>query len=453
MLETAKISSPFLIHSEKNRLFIQSKKISLSYEETLRLCLKIKSFLREKSLKEGDVLSSFLDEPFHNVLLFLYCLESGVIFNPINPKSPTEFRKKLLSLVKPKFVFEEKKEIDCILKTDHKINLSSDAQKKWLLDKPSLVIFSSGTSSFPKAVVLSLRNLYASALSSKKIIRLSENDAWGLTLPLFHISGVSVVTRSFFSGASIALEEETPTSVVSWVPTQLKRHLDALESPPETKQTVKTVLLGGAPCPNHLLKRALERGIKIYYSYGMTEMSSQIYTQELFLEKGEIKTIGQILEGVELKISKEKEIFVKGPMLFSGYLNEKGKIEKKLDEEGFFGTKDLGIFEGKNLKIIGRKDNQFVSGGENIQPEVVEAALLRLLPHCKNIVVVEKKDEEYGFVPVAFLDQVPDDVQTLKEALRKILPPFMIPKEFFSIPQKTLSEGLKISRQALRNLL
>ena len=204
---------------------------------------------------------------------------------------------------------------------------------------------------------------------------------------------------------------------LSLVPTQLQRLLQTSLGK-EYLQTLKLILLGGSAIPENLLKQSSELGLNVKTTYGSTEMASQVATGK----KGNCR----ILPFREVRISTDSasanEIEVRGNTRFLGYL-EKDGLRKPFDENGWFKTGDLGTWESgipeqfeansavlrnkaakKNdcLKILGRKDSMFISGGENIHPEEIERVLFQS-GMIEQALVVSVKDTEFGERPVAFL--------------------------------------------------
>ena len=110
------------------------------------------------------------------------------------------------------------------------------------------------------------------------------------------------------------------------------------------------------------------------------------------------RTSGRVLSGRELKIIESGEILVRGETLCEGYFDE-GKVHSIVDDQGWFHTSDLGQLDGDQcLTVSGRIDNMFISGGENIHPERIERAMMRVF-EIEQVIVVPKKDETYGARP------------------------------------------------------
>ncbi len=321
------------------------------------------------------------------------------------------------------------------------------------LHRPSTMIFTSGSTGVPKAALHTFGNHYHSALGSNTNIALAPEDRWLHSLPLYHVGGLSIIFRCLLARAAVALPDpvrslgEAITDLgathVSLVPTQLLRLLRgdaALEG-------VKAVLLGGGPIPAYLVDEALARGLPIHTSYGLTEMASQVTTTPPGASSEELYTAGRVLPHREVSVSGEGEILVRGETLFAGYV-EGERVDRPLDAGGWFHTGDLGALdEDGYLRVRGRVDNMFVSGGENVQPEEVEEALCRL-EGVEEAVVVPIEDEEFGARPVAFVRTAggEPDPEALTRALGASLARFKVPVSFHAWPDD--HEGMKVDRAA-----
>ena len=272
------------------------------------------------------------------------------------------------------------------------------------LARPATVIFTSGSTGAPKAVLHTFGNHYHNALGSNANIALRPGDRWLHSLPLYHVGGLSILFRCLLAGATVALPQHgTPlgeaiagygATHVSLVSTQLLR---LLRENADLRE-LQAVLLGGGPVPVSLVDEAVSRGLPIHTSYGLTEMASQVTTTPQGASLKELHTSGRALPNREVIIPAGGEILVRGETLFAGYVEDK-EINCPLDTDGWFHTGDLGeLDESGNLRVLGREDNLFVSGGENVQPEEIEEALYRLdgaPPSCR-----ARADDEFG-QPVA----------------------------------------------------
>ncbi|RLM95399.1 class I adenylate-forming enzyme family protein [Haloarcula sp. Atlit-7R] len=273
-----------------------------------------------------------------------------------------------------------------------------------------LVVFTSGTTSEPKGVRLTVGNLVASAVASSYRLGVLPTDRWLVCLPTYHMGGLAsfvrsalygtavVVQRSFDADATQRVIAEHGATGVSLVPTMLSRLLDAGWEPPSA---LRFVLLGGGPASEALVDRCRERGVPVCPTYGMTETASQIATARPETAFDYAGTVGQPLAFTDVTVvsdgepcdpGERGEIVVDGPTVTSGYLSGDGAA---FGEFGFR-TGDLGYRDGDGrLWVEGRVDDRIVTGGENVDAGTVAAAV-RDHPAVEDAAVVGLPDEEWG---------------------------------------------------------
>ncbi len=304
-----------------------------------------------------------------------------------------------------------------------------------------LLLFTSGSTGTPKIAALTLASLIANAEAVCMALDLQPQDRWLLSLPLFHIGGIGLMLRCILAQATILLDEKNPDIThISYVPTQLYR------STPVYKK-LRCVLLGGAPI------HSSPPYLPIYASYGLTEMGSLVTARFQPPEKNDQYHLGPPLKGREVRLASDGEIEVRGACLFQGYW-EKGILSPALNEEGWFATGDLGILCPQDgLAITGRKDWQFISGGENIQPEEIEQALLTL-PEIVEAVVVPLADREFGKRPAACVrtNDPAFNLSRMQTKLRDRLPKYKIPIALL-ILNDIPKNGLKVDRKKVLAML
>ena len=318
---------------------------------------------------------------------------------------------------------------------------------------PVTIILSSGSTGVPKAIVHSMEAHVASAKGAALNMPLTTGDRWLWSLPLYHVSGLSILVRCAVAGATVVgmsdqdelsaeLLDARKVSHLSVVTTQLRRLLEDANFP---SPHLKSVLLGGSSVDATIVTEARSRGVKVLTTYGLTETASQVTTST---PKGDPAKSGRVLPGRELKISDSGEILVRGETLCLGYYDA-GAIESVVDDQGWFHTKDLGSLDDDGqLSVKGRIDNMFISGGENIHPESIERLMLSEF-YIFQVVVVPKKDETYGARPVAFVQGVlPSDWQS---RMRQLLQSYEVPVEVFRLPAEADGE-IKPDRMKLQEL-
>jgi O-succinylbenzoic acid--CoA ligase len=352
------------------------------------------------------------------------------------------------------------------------------SEAAWPSGRPLTLVFTSGSTGAPKAALHTAGNHFFSAEGARENIPLGPDDRWLLSLPLYHVGGLAIVLRSLWAGAAVALPREgkerparaiprTRATHVSLVAAQLRRLLDATRENRGAVPSLKAMLLGGGPIPPALIEKAHEAGWPVATSYGLTEMTSQVTTtapgDDLAVMQ---RTVGRPLPHRRVRIrragggAEHGEILVKGRPRFAGYVEGSKRREpfvRAFGEGGWLPTGDRGrIGEDGRLRVAGRLDRQFVSGGENIQPEEIEAALRRQ-PGVAEAAVVPIPHATFGKRPVAFVRGpagapfTPTDEATeeLRGALREALPGYKIPDAFYPWPEEA-ETGMKPDRAFLR---
>lgn len=318
---------------------------------------------------------------------------------------------------------ERAREIDWVSTTDGRAST----------DEPLLIGFTSGTSGEPKGVTLTAENVIESATASAFRLGVDPEDRWLCCLPTYHVGGIAplirsavygttaVIQRSFEPDATAEVLADREITGVSLVPTMLRRLLDAGWSAPDS---LRFVLLGGAPASESLLDRSLAAGIPVCPTYGLTETASQVATARPSDVADHPGTVGQPLartrvtvvdrSGDQVDPGEQGEIVVAGPTVTPGYLDP-DRTEAAFGEYGLH-TGDVGYRdENGRLWVTGRLSDTIVSGGENVDPATVESAL-ESHPAIETVAVVGVPDEEWGERVGALL--VPagtDGVPTLAE--------------------------------------
>lgn len=317
------------------------------------------------------------------------------------------------------------------------------------------VVPTSGSAGAARGVVLTEANVAASVGASQRRLGNNASDRWLLTLPLYHVGGLSIVWRTLTAGGSIMMlphfdaAEATralrdgATTMASLVPTMLHRMLVHDAGP---YCGLKAVLLGGAPATVDLVTMALDAGLPVLQTYGMTEAASQVATVEPGMAADSLGTVGSPLDGITVLISPCGEILIDGPAVSPGYLGEKPR-------SGPLQTGDLGHIDAHGRLVVGgRRDGMILSGGENVQPEHVEAAI-DVVTGAGTSVVLGAPDEEWGEVVVAVVQTAGAALPGIEAAVRRRLARHEIPKRWIAVDALPLLPNGKPDREAAARLL
>ena len=314
------------------------------------------------------------------------------------------------------------------------------------------LLFTSGTTGTPKAVPLTAGNWEAAVSASAAHLGHTADDEWLTAMPLHHVGGLSVLFRSAYVGgrvrmlpgfdpAEFADALADGATLASVVPTMLRRVLDVDDS---TYRGLKAVLVGGGPISPGLLEEAWGRGIPALPTYGMTETCAQVATLRL---GSPLVYRVHPLPGVEVRIEPDGRVALRGPQVFGGYLGEEPR-----GSEDWFLTGDLGELDNDgSLRILGRADDVIVTGGENVDPAAVEAAMARM-EGVDEVMVVGIASEEWGN-EVVCLYAGPVSKADLGRWAEDRLEPHQVPKRWIQVEKIPTTDLGKPDRSAGRALL
>jgi O-succinylbenzoic acid--CoA ligase len=338
-------------------------------------------------------------------------------------------------------------------------------------DAPLAVLFTSGTSGRAKGACLSWSNFQASALAAEDRLGSVVRERWLACMPLFHVGGLSILMRSVLFGGPVRLQPRFDAAVlsdalddgdiagVSLVPTMLTRllkHRADRAAPPG----LRALLVGGAAASPELLARALAAGYPVCPTYGLTEATSQVATAAPPRAGASSPSPMLPLRGTELRIESEGsdaaagvpgEIVVRGPTVMQGYLHDATAAARAL-RDGWLHTGDVGYLDAAGgLHVLDRRDDLIVSGGENVYPAEIEAALLEH-PLIEDAGVTGLADPDLGARVVAWVVVAAGatlDVEALRSHCRERLAGFKQPREFRRVATLPRNAVGKLQRRRL----
>jgi O-succinylbenzoic acid--CoA ligase len=379
------------------------------------------------------------------------------------------------------------------------------------------VLFTSGTTGKPKGAALIYGNLLHSAQASAARLGALPGDRWLLCLPLYHIGGLSILFRACLDGAGVHLLENFAVdavnaaldgglvTLVSLVPTMLLRIMEA-RGWRAFPAAVRLALLGGAAAPADLLARCVAAGVPVAVTYGLTEAASQVATATAEETRRKPGSAGKPLNGILLRIARIREtneaeisagevgeIWLAGPTVMAGYLEDLSLRDSAGSEAVFargagiasvaslprndmwLATGDLGYLDADgDLWVVQRRADLIVTGGENVYPAEVEAAL-RTHPAVREVCVVGLPDEAWGQVVAAVVvigdrecgmengewrmensalpeDQLRITSNDLSNFLRERLAGYKIPRVWRFVDALPQTESGKVKRGEVRAL-
>ena len=338
---------------------------------------------------------------------------------------------------------------------------------EWQREEPQLIVFTSGSTGAPKPVVLTMGNLLASAIASAFRLGVDPADRWLLTLSLYHVGGIAPIFRSTLYGTAIVVRSDFDpgqaaddldrydVTVVSLVPTMLKSMLDRRGT---LSDSLRVVLLGGAPADDALIQRCENYSVPVHPTYGMTETASQVATArptDAFDRPG---TVGRPLLWIDVTVlgdddepvapGESGELVVSGPTVTPGY---DGESSEAFCPYGLR-TGDVGYqTEDGSLFVVNRIDDRITSGGETIDPGAI-VAVLTDHEAIEAAAVVGVPDEQWGERVTALVVSTDDDlsVEAVDGHCREHLAGFKCPKTIVFVDELPRTASGSVDRPAAR---
>ena len=343
-------------------------------------------------------------------------------------------------------------------------------------DAAAMLLYTSGSTGKPKGAILPHRQIYYNSLATTIGWEIGPSDVAIVANPFFHTGGWHVFsTPLWHRGGTIvlfdqfeptafldAIAEERVTLAFS-VPTQIGM-LTQSSSWGHALPSLRFLISGGAPCPQALGARVRAAGLLFREGYGLTECGPNCFaiTDEEalrrpgavgwpapFLEMRVVSGIGNRESGVD----EPGELLLRGPQMFAGYFNDRARTAEAIDADGWLHTGDLASRDADGAyRICGRKKDMFISGGENVYPGEVEAALSEC-PGVAEAVVVGVPDEKWGEVGRAFVVPrngdalIADDVVAFA---RRRLAGYKVPKSVVVVPELPRLGSGKADRATLK---
>jgi acyl-CoA synthetase (AMP-forming)/AMP-acid ligase II len=375
-------------------------------------------------------------------LLLFGSARAAVPFTPLNYRLSAEGLRELIARLPDPLVVADAEYRDAVAGAGRQVVTSDEFLAAARTAEPlaefaepdavAVVLFTSGTSSRPKAVELTHNNLTSYITGTVEFASADPDDGALICVPPYHIAGVGAAMSNLYAGRKmvylrhfdpsewIRLAAAEGVSTATVVPTMLDRIVTALQTEPAELPTLRTLAYGGSKVALPLLRTALELlpDVGFVNAYGLTETSSTIAvlgpedhraalaaTDPAVARR--LSSVGQPVPGVEVQIRAEDgtvlgpgetgELFVRGDQV-SGRYTDIGSV---LDADGWFPTKDVAsLDEDGYLFIGGRSDDTIIRGGENIAPAEIEDVLVEH-PDVREVAVVGPEDPEWGQIIVA----------------------------------------------------
>jgi long-chain acyl-CoA synthetase len=398
------------------------------------------------------------------VLIFA-AARAGLAFTPINYRLSAESIQTLIERLPEPLVIVDGRYQDMLGDSSKRVMVSDDFLTAARTTEPAsefadpesvaIVLFTSGTTSQPKAVELSHNNLTSYVTGTVEFDSAGAQDAALICVPPYHIAGVGAALSNLYAGRKmvylpnfdanewVRLINAEHVTTATLVPTMLDRVVTVLEAGGHELTSLRNLAYGGSKVGLPLVRRALELlpGVGFVNAYGLTETSSTIAVltpddhraAQSAADVTVVKRLGSVgrpVPGIELEIRDDEgkvlaagetgELFVRGEQVSGRYTG----IGSVLDENGWFPTKDIAMLDEEGFLFIGgRSDDTIIRGGENIAPAELEEVLVEH-PAVRDVAVVGVEDAQWGQAIVAVVVPRPGaepDAEELREHVRKSL--------------------------------
>ena len=457
--------------------------------------------LNHAGIQPGDVLATVLQNTLDHACIAHACVRLNLVFAPLNTRLTGSELAWQLDRIRANLVIVDSEERlqplrapDRLCLTCAVLNGPDHAQPtqtvgviarapaalrsddRWQYNQPLAIMFTSGTTSKPKAAMISHENVFFNAVCSAARLGTLPNDRWLMCLPLFHIGGlvmlfraclqescVQLVTKFDVTAVNHALDYDGIT-LISLVPTMLHQLLQARAAPPPD---LRAILLGGAAASDQLVSGARSLGYPIAITYGLTEATSQVATSHVNTSQvntpeitsgiGSALSVGKPLLFTAVRILTEGgtaaapgeigEICVRGPSVMMGYFDE----PTNPISDGELHTGDMGYLgTAGDLYVVQRRTDLIVSGGENVYPAEVEA-ILRQHPQVSDVCVVGIPDPMWGQRVAAMVTvRSPATVAEIDAYCRERLAGFKVPRTITMVDALPMTESGKIARSVVQ---
>ncbi len=457
-----------LYSPHKEALFDYKNKKSYTYHQLWKASVYLADYFSKLGVERGDRVSVLSQNRVETVILFFALQRIGGVLVPINFRLSVSEINYVLKDADPKFLIyedyfknlidqfnsiskinydgndgiskflasvlnsEKEDESDSNLNIDPNFKHNDDSIQdlasskfKSHFDSSCMILYTSGTTGFPKGAVLTNKMLFWNAVNTTLSLNVTQEDVTINFAPLFHTGGWNVLLTPFiFRGARTIFFEKfdaieilkvsvkEKVTLLFGVPTMLSMMAETKEFKNLELSSIRYMIVGGEPMPLELIKIWNQKGVPVRQGFGLTEFGPNCFSlseKDAELKMGSIgranffvktKIINQ--QGFEVKSNEVGELLLSGPSCMKEYWNNLDATNETI-QNGWLHTGDLVKKDDQEyFYVVGRKKEMFISGGENIYPVEVEK-ILRSHPLVTEAAVVGIKDQKWGEVGHAFV--------------------------------------------------
>lgn len=478
------------LHEDKLAIVDLTSGRSWTYRELHELVAKTVTWFKTKDMQLGDRVACIAKNCAETVVLSLACGRAGLLLVPINWRLSAEEVKSLLEDCQPSWVFAD--DLGDALDIEHckiadlthlveQSSLSSLCMENH--SKPSLILYTSGTTGVPKGIMHTEASIMETTLNMGLLAYIDDQSVFLCEAPMFHVIGlISSIRPVLYHGGTVLISDgfipdrtldrlmDMSYAVTHYfcVPQMANLLRQQPNFHPEKLNNLKAILTGGAPHPEVQIRQWLADGIPIVDGYGMSEAGT-IFHMPFDINKIDVKAgcVGIPGHRIQTRVANSNnntvatgetgEVQVLGANLFVGIWNKPDLFEQSFTSDGWFKTGDIAVKDEDGFhRIVDRIKDMFISGGENVYPVEVEAIALTD-PQVFECALVGMKDEKWGEVGCLFVVLKPDigafESDKLIDTLARSLARYKLPKKINVVESLPRTAAGKVKKNQLREAM
>lgn len=460
-----------------------------TFAEVDRAASAIGAGLLRRGLREGDRLAVLTLNRVEFFLLLFACQKTGAILCPANWRQPAAELAEVLATVAPSAILADAPHRETAETVAGTLGLPAlpleESIAGWIeaggsleprpvpAERPWYLLFTSGTTGLPKAVIQTARMAWANTVNISQAVDLVSSDRSVNFLPLFHTAGINLYTLPLFlsGGASTVLPrfeaealagliEDGAITQVFGVPA-IYQALSQLACVDRIDWSRVRLGCGGAPLPEPLIRFFAERGAMVLNGFGMTETGPTVFLMDPAGAAEKIGSVGRAqmltevrLDGVPEGEPGEGEVLFRGPNVTPGYWGNEAATRGAFTGDGWLRSGDVGRRDAEGYYyVVDRLKDMYISGGENVYPAEVER-MLHCHPQVQEAAVVGVADNRWGEVGAAFLVARPGaaiDCEGLAHWCRERLAAYKVPARFRIVDDLPRTAAGKVRKAELQD--
>ncbi|MDR3508653.1 MAG: AMP-binding protein [Caulobacteraceae bacterium] len=437
----------------------------------------------------GDRVACLAKNRVEFIILHLACARAGLIFVPLNWRLSDPEIADLIGDAAPVVTFGDAElerralagvgldELDALIQAQRSLVETSPGP-----DQPSLILYTSGTSGRPKGVLLSERNMTQTAINFGLLGQVEPSSVFMAESPMFHViglvssvrpplmfGGTVLVSDGFQPGRTLARMSDQALGVTHYfcVPQMAAALRRDPGFNPRALAGLKAIFTGGAPHPAADIQAFLNDGIPIADGFGMSEAGT-VFGMPLSppLIAAKVGCVGVAppavlarivdAEGRDCGPGEAGELLLKGENIFSGYWRRPEETRAAFTEDGWFRSGDIAVRDEDGFyRLVDRKKDMFISGGENVYPAEIENALSGM-PGLLECAVIGVADAQWGEVGVCCFVADPDHSLTgeqIHARLSERLARYKLPKSYLAVDRLPRTGTGKVVKSRLRDII